>query len=79
MLCLETFAAAAVAYKVLKKNIANRILGRVDIDGDGEPDALMLDTTGDGEFDTIILNTEATEEEIKLTDCDEPDSDTIEE
>ena len=33
-----------------------KVLGVVDIDGDGEADALILDTTGNGEVDTIILN-----------------------
>lgn len=61
-------AAATVVYKVLKDKVKTRLLGHVDIDGDGEADAFMLDTDGDGEFDTIILNTETTEEEIKLSD-----------
>ena len=61
-------AAAAVVYKVLKNKIKTRILGQVDIDGDGEADVFMVDTTGDGEFDTIILNTESSEEEIKLAE-----------
>ena len=61
-------AAATVVYKVLKDKVKTKILGQVDIDGDGEADAFMLDTDGDGEFDTIILNTETTEEEIKLSD-----------
>lgn len=71
-------AAAAVAYKYLKKKISARVLRHVDIDGDGEADVIMLDTTGDGEFDTIILNTETTEEKIKLNDCDpEETQDTV--
>jgi len=38
------------------------VLGAVDIDGDGEADAIMLDTTGDGEVDTIVFNVEPSEE-----------------
>lgn len=59
-------AAAAVAfavYKIMqKKKAKSEVLGAVDIDGDGEADAIMLDTTGDGEVDTIVLNVEPTEE-----------------
>ena len=51
-------AAAAVAYKVWGSKIRSKIIGEVDLDGDGETEAIMLDTTGDGEIDTIILNTE---------------------
>lgn len=58
-------AAATVAYKMLKNKIKTNVLGRVDLDGDGEIDAVMLDTTGDGEIDTIILNTEGNEEEAE--------------
>lgn len=50
--------ALAVIYKLLGNKIKSKIIGQVDIDGDGEADAIMLDTTGDGEVDTIILNTE---------------------
>ncbi len=58
-------AAAAVAfvvYKLLKKKNQSEVLGAVDIDGDGEADAIMLDTTGDGEVDTIVFNVEPSEE-----------------
>ena len=44
-------AAAAAVYLYLNKNIKSKILGHVDIDGDGEADAIMLDTTGDGVAD----------------------------
>ena len=71
--CLKTIAiivaalaaAAAIAfvvYKLLQKKNRSDVLGAVDIDGDGEADAIMLDTTGDGEVDTIVLNVEAAEE-----------------
>ena len=56
-------AAAAAAYLYLNKNIKSKILGQVDLNGDGEADAIMLDTTGNGEVDTIILNSEADIEE----------------
>jgi len=58
-------AAAAVAfvvYKLLQKKNKSEVLGAVDIDGDGEADAIMLDTTGDGEVDTIVFNVEPCEE-----------------
>ena len=61
-------AAIAVAYKYVEKKLDSKILGRVDLNGDGETDAIMLDTTGNGEIDTIILNTpEQNEEETEET------------
>ena len=51
-------AALAVAYYFLRDKCRSEILGRVDFNGDGEADAIMLDTTGNGEIDTIIINTE---------------------
>ena len=71
--CLKTIAiivaalaaAAAVAfvvYKLLQKKNKSEVLGAVDIDGDGEADAIMFDTTGDGEVDTIVFNVEPSEE-----------------
>lgn len=57
---IVAFAAAlAVVYKLWGNKIKSKIIGQVDIDGDGKADAIMLDTTGDGEVDTIILNTES--------------------
>lgn len=53
--------AAAVAYKLYSDKIKSKVLGRVDINGDGEADAIMLDTTGNGEIDTIILNSDIDE------------------
>ena len=58
------FAVAAAivgVYFFVNKKIkkANSIsLGKLDFDGDGEIDAIMLDTTGNGEVDTIILNSD---------------------
>ena len=40
------------------KKAKSIILGKLDFDGDGEIDAIMLDTTGNGEVDTIILNSD---------------------
>ena len=54
--------AATVAYKYLKDKIDSSILGKLDLDGDGEPETLILDTTGDGEIDTIIINSDPEEE-----------------
>lgn len=63
---VAAFAAAAavafVVYKLLQKKNKSEVLGAVDIDGDGEADAIMLDTTGDGEVDTIVFNVEPSEE-----------------
>ena len=56
-------AAVALAYHFLKNKCKSEILGRVDINGDGEADAIMLDTTGNGEIDTIIINSDLEEEE----------------
>ena len=60
---LVTLAAAAVAYKVYFSKMKSKVLGKVDIDGDGEADAIMLDTTGNGEVDTIILNVNVEKDE----------------
>lgn len=51
-------AACAVAYKYLEKKYSAKVLGRIDLDGDGVAEALMLDTTGNGEVDTIIIDTD---------------------
>ena len=50
-------AACAIAYKYLENKYRSKILGRIDLDGDGETDAIMLDTTGNGEVDTIVIDT----------------------
>ena len=55
-------AAYAVVYKFLENKYRSKILGKIDLDGDGEADAIMLDTTGNGEVDTIIIDTEVEEE-----------------
>jgi hypothetical protein len=54
--------AATVAYKYVKDKIDSTILGKLDLDGDGEPETLILDTTGDGEIDTIIINSDPNED-----------------
>ena len=43
-------------YLYVNKKAKNIVIGKLDFDGDGEIDAVMLDTTGNGEVDTIILN-----------------------
>ena len=55
-------AICAVAYKHLENKYRSKILGKIDLDGDGEVDAIMLDTTGNGEVDTIIIDTDVEEE-----------------
>ena len=56
-------AGAFIVYKVVKAKTKvspknPKMLGRIDMDGDGILDAIMLDTTGDGEVDTIIIDKE---------------------
>ena len=61
-------AAAAVyiaVYKYFENKYRSQILGKIDLDGDGETDAIMLDTTGNGEIDTIIIDTPIEEEETE--------------
>ncbi len=55
--------AILVAYKFIINKTKAKFLGRVDIDGDGETEAVMLDTTGNGEVDTIIINSPDFEDE----------------
>ena len=55
-------AACAVAYKYLENKYRSQILGKIDLDGDGEADAIMIDTTGNGEVDTIIMDTDFEDE-----------------
>lgn len=43
------------------KKAKSIVLGKLDFDGDGKVDAIMLDTTGDGEVDTIVLNSDTCE------------------
>ena len=58
-------AALAVAYKLWGDKLlkSRKIIGEVDLDGDGEVDAVMLDTTGDGEVDTIIIQADIEDEQ----------------
>lgn len=62
---LAIAGACAVAYKYLEKKYSSRILGRIDLDGDGIAEAIMIDTTGNGEVDTIILDTDEEEEKAE--------------
>ncbi len=55
-------AVWAVVYKYLENKYRSKILGKIDLDGDGEADAIMLDTTGNGEVDTIIMDANVEEE-----------------
>ena len=48
-------AGALTALKVLRSK-QSRVIGKIDIDGDGEVDATMIDTDGDGEVDTIVFH-----------------------
>ena len=54
---------AVVAYKYLQNKIESSILGKLDLDGDGEAETIILDTTGNGEIDTIVINPETFGEE----------------
>ena len=54
---------AVIAYKYLQNKIESSILGKLDLDGDGEAETIILDTTGDGEIDTIVINSETFGEE----------------
>ena len=54
-------AAIVGVYLFINKHVKKAksiVLGKLDFNGDGEIDAIMLDTTGDGEVDTIILNSD---------------------
>lgn len=58
---VATVGAAVVVCKAIKSKMKitperPRVLGRIDMNGDGELDATMLDTTGDGEVDTIVID-----------------------
>lgn len=49
------------AYKIISKKVKvgphnPKTLDRVDMNGDGVFDTVMLDTTGNGEVDTIIID-----------------------
>lgn len=53
-LCFIIYKAIQKIKKWLKeKHFAPYV--KVDIDGDGEADAVLFDTTGDGNIDTIVL------------------------
>lgn len=70
ILAIASFLVAAAAvyvavYKYLENKYRSQILGKIDLDGDGETDAIMLDTTGNGEVDTIIIDTPADDEEAE--------------
>ncbi len=58
---LAISAACAIAYKYIEKKYSSTVLGKIDLDGDGEAETIMLDTTGNGEVDTIIIDTEPEE------------------
>lgn len=51
-------AAIVGVYLYVNRKVKSVVLGKIDFDGDGEIDAIMLDTTGNGEVDTIILNSD---------------------
>ncbi len=52
-------AAAIVGiYMYVNRKVKSVVIGKIDFDGDGEIDAIMLDTTGNGEVDTIVLNSD---------------------
>ena len=57
--------AYVVVYKYLENKYRSKILGKIDLDGDGETDAIMLDTTGNGEVDTIIIDTPISVDDIE--------------
>lgn len=56
VICAVTATAIAVKLILKKKNNAHKVLAEIDIDGDGEADATMIDTNGDGEVDTIVFH-----------------------
>lgn len=56
---LVALAAAIVGvYMYVNRKVKSVVIGKIDFDGDGEIDAIMMDTTGNGEVDTIILNSD---------------------
>ena len=55
---LAVATALFVAYKIWGHKLfkaKKRVIGEIDLDGDGAADAVMLDTTGNGEVDTIVI------------------------
>ena len=63
---MVVMTACAVVYKYLENQYRSKILGKIDLDGDGEAEAIMIDTTGNDEVDTIIIDTD-----IKDSESDE--------
>ena len=63
---LSVAAILAIVYKYIERKYRSQILGKLDLDGDGEADAFMLDTTGNGEVDTIVIDSLA-------SDCEDDD------
>ena len=53
---LAVAAGCAAVYKYIENKYRSTVLGKVDLDGDGVAEAVMLDTTGNGEVDTILLD-----------------------
>ncbi len=51
-------AAIVGVYMYVNRKVKSVVIGKIDFDGDGEIDAIMMDTTGNGEVDTIILNSD---------------------
>ncbi len=51
-------AAIMGIYMYVNRKVKSVVIGKIDFDGDGEIDAIMLDTTGNGEVDTIIFNSD---------------------
>lgn len=49
-------AAIVGVYLYVNRKAKTIVVGKLDFDGDGEIDAVMLDTTGNGEVDTIVLS-----------------------
>ena len=77
-ICAVTACVIVTLKLIEKKKKKLDVLDEVDLDGDGDIDAYLVDTTGDGEADTVFMDTDnngAVDTILTDTDGDgEPDA-----